>query len=352
MRLAFAFLLLFSLAFSAPRATGAAEIADSANSIESGEARNLIENHKWAEAAIVLRSEITQNPGSLPIALDLARTLVLSGRREDALTVLEQRLNRERSAKIRTALIRRIRILAQVFLTSSDFQLHQDGVNLMMVRKYRTAREKFDKAIEQEPSNVDNLIRVGQCMVLAGDYDSAAERLRLARRLDPYEPEVRLWLGRALHQRGEINEAMEELKAAYDEQPGSEIAAIWYAEALVSLGQRDQALRVLENDVQRKPDNVGSLVALARLRLTNSSPRDSQAAWASRRDLQLALSRLPAYLDAASSSALPMPAAPSDSPSVIAASSDLSLDQRRPEEDLKREIDKLMATAEARISQL
>jgi predicted Zn-dependent protease len=337
------------------------------------DAQSLMNAKKWAEAAIVLRAELAQSPAQRrQISIALSRALIFSGRREEALSVLSQALSRESSASVRKSLTQKIRIFSQIFLTNTGFQLHQDGVNLMMARKYRAAREKFDKALEQESTNVANLIRVGQCMVLEGDYDSAAERLRLANRLDPYEPEVRLWLGRALHQRGEIAEATDELKAAYDEQPGSEIAAIWYAETLISQGQQAEAIRVLQNDVDQRPDNVGSLVTLARLRLlslgsTSDSAlteKQSQTVWQSRRELQLALSRLPTYLDAASSSVVPMPASPTDDPShettgdplaastpaaTLLSSNDLAVDQRRPEDELKREIEKLLSDVDTRL---
>jgi tetratricopeptide (TPR) repeat protein len=367
----FAFSLPLAIAIfaSCPAAFGAADIAGPSlgSSGVSEDAQKLISNKKWAEAAVVLRAELAESAPAPAekIAVLLSRALVFSGRREEALAVLSQTLSREKSAPLKRELIQKIRITAQVFLTNTDFQLHQDGVNLMMARKYRAAREKFDKALEQEPTNVANLIRVGQCMALGGDYDSAAERLRLAERLDPYEPEVRLWLGRALHQRGEIAEATEELKAAYDEQPGSEIAATWYAETLVSHGQKNEALRVLENDVEQRPDNVGSLVSLARMRIkalqgvANASNKDAlAAAWQSRRELQLALSRLPTYLDTASSSVVPLPGSPETpdttgiTPPAPAPANDLAVDQRRPEDELKREIERLMSDADARIERL
>ena len=134
----------------------------------------------------------------------------------------------------------------------------------MMVRKYRAARDKFEKSLEQEPANVESLIRLGQCLVLEGDYDSASERgLRLARRLNPYEPEVQLWLGPTSHQRGELGEALEQLRTAYQDQPTSEVASIWLAETLVALGSRDQALQLLKDNVKQRPDNVRGDCGLA-----------------------------------------------------------------------------------------
>jgi tetratricopeptide (TPR) repeat protein len=338
---------------------GKESVLDIQQGDEIGEASQLLKAKKWAEAAILLRSSLRKS-WSTPVAIDLARALVFSGRREEALTVLGQALGHERSTQSRRSLIQKSRVLSRVFLTNATFQIHQDGVNLMMARKYRAAREKFEKVLEQDTANVESLIRLGQCLVLEGDYDSASERLRLARRLNPYESEVQLWLGRALYQRGELGEALEELKAAYQDQPTSEVASIWLAETWVALGNRDQALRLLHDNVTVRPDNVGAIVALARLRLNATSPHDSHAAWESRKELQLALSRLSGYLAATSSSALPMPGTPasaittgdSDAVSVLPAapsSNELALDQRNSENELRHEIQRLMSEADSRI---
>ena len=219
------------------------ESADSGS--DSTQARKLMKEKKWVEAVVVLRSELKaqqlQDPNhSSAIELDLARALVYSGRREEAMTVLGQILARKKGSA-KKDLIRRERVFSRIFLTNAAFQIHQDGLNLLLAGKYRQAREKFEKALEQDPANVEVLTRLSQCLVLSGDYDSAAERLRLARRLNPFEPEVRLWLGWALKERGELRDALMELKSSYQELPSSETAAVWYAEALNDVGQKPAA---------------------------------------------------------------------------------------------------------------
>jgi tetratricopeptide (TPR) repeat protein len=256
------------------------------------EAEQLLAKQKWAEAAIVLRSVLKEEPANTRAAMGLARALVYSGRREEALMVLSQVSERE-SRAARTALQRRIRLLSRLFISNTSFQTYQDGVNLMVSRKYRPAREKFDQALEQEPDNVEILTRLGQALALEGNHDSAVEKLRLARRLNPHEPEIRLWLGNSMHQRGELAEALVELKAAAQsaELKDSELGAIWYAEALYANGQKALALHVLEENAKNRPEHLSTLLASARLRIGS----DSRSLWAARRDLQLVYSRLPQY---------------------------------------------------------
>src|SRR5262245_37270554 len=59
------------------------------------EAQALLSKKKWAEAAIVLRKVMKESSDPTPAAVDLARALIYSGRREEALSILGQAANRE-----------------------------------------------------------------------------------------------------------------------------------------------------------------------------------------------------------------------------------------------------------------
>ena len=297
------------------------------------EAQELLAKKKWAEAAIVFRSILRKTPDYSPAAAGLTRALAFSGRREEALSFLWRFVDREKGAR-RSVLIRRGRVLSRQFLTSVTFQTYQDGLNFIEAKKYRLARERFEKALTQEPDNVEILTRLGQCLTLDNDFDSAAERLRLAKRLNPYEPEIRLWLGRTMHQRGEIKEAVDELKVAASELEGSEIAPIWLASALFSLGQKAPAIQVLEEDVKGQPYHLASLLSLARFR-TQVTARDSQNLWAAKKDLQLALSRLDQYKVADSHK----------------FEGELGLNIRNSAEEIKSESQKLLQQIEDRLEQ-
>jgi Flp pilus assembly protein TadD len=318
---------------------------------EYAEAKQLMSDRKWVEAVVLLRSALKKSPHSAQLEMDLTKALAYSGRREEALAVLSQIINRKGGASSKE-LVQRARVLSRFFLTNTTFQIHQDGVNLVLIGKYRAAREKFEKAIEGDPANVETLTRLGQCLVLDGDMDSAAERLRTARRLNPYEPEIHLWLGHALHERGEMRDALVELKSAYQDMPSSELAAIWYADALYASGQKQAAIQVIEDDSRRHPNHVAALILLSRFRLLSASMSDSRVAWQARKELQLALSRLPLYVtSAADAMAVPTHLVTNSvaSARTIDPMGDLGLDLRRPESELKRDIEKLMEEVENRI---
>lgn len=256
-------------------------------------ARALMAKKKWAEAAIALRS-ILKDEESPQVVIDLSRALTHSGRREEALGVLSRAAEQARGAR-KTALTRRVRVLSRTFLTTETFQAHQQGMNSLLGKNYREARERFENALVQESNNVEILLRLGQCHVAESDYDSAAERLRLARRLNPHEMETQLWLGRALFHRGELAGAKEALALAHKSLKDSELAPVWLAEVLFALGQRKEGHKVLEADLSAHPMHLMALVTLAHSRYQTAGPRDTQMLWDARRDLQVAMSRLDTY---------------------------------------------------------
>jgi tetratricopeptide (TPR) repeat protein len=255
---------------------------------------SLVAKKKWPEAVIMLRSIVQKDPRAIGAQVDLARALLYQGRREEALTVLGQAIQKTRGEK-RDWLTQQSRVFSRLFMTNATFQIYQEGLNFLMIQKYRQAREQFEKALTSESSNVEVLTRLGQAYLMDGDHDSAAEQLKIAERLDPYEPEIKLWLGRAMHLRGELNEGLDMLKLAYSEMKTSEIAPVWVADALEASGQTNQALQVLEDDTKNNPLHVMSLVNAAKLK-AQSADQDAEMLWAARKDFQNALSRLPDYL--------------------------------------------------------
>jgi tetratricopeptide (TPR) repeat protein len=297
------------------------------SAFEYREAQVFLAKKEWADAVISLRKVLRDDPEFSPAAVDLSKALVYSGRREEALSVLSQAANRERGTR-RAELIRRAQVSSRTFLTSTTFQLYQEGLSLMIARKYRAAQERLEKGLLQEPDNVELLTRLGQSLVLESDPDSAAERLRLAKKLNPYEPQIRLWLGRALHQRGELGGAIEELKVAYAELGGSELAPVWLADAMTSGSQRLAAIKILEKNTREQPFHLSGLLMLAKLKLMGTNSSDGL--WSVRKDLQITLSRL------------------EEAGKLPCFEGDLGLDLRAPEA-LKAEVEALLKKVDTRI---
>ena len=257
------------------------------------EAQSQLAKHKWAEAAIVLRTVIRRDPRSVSANADLAKALLYLGRREEALGILGQAIEQTKGPK-HEWLIEQSRVISKIFVTNTTFQTYQDGVDLLGVGKFHDARAKFEQALISDPFNVEVLTRIGQSYLLDGDHDSAAERLKLARRLNPYEPEIQLWLGRAMQLRGEMLDALSALHSATSQLKQSEIAPLWLADALDSTGERSAAIAVLEQDVKVNPIHVSSLINLAKYKV-QAADGDQKTLWSARKDFQNALSRMADY---------------------------------------------------------
>jgi tetratricopeptide (TPR) repeat protein len=288
--------------------------------------------HRWEEAIPALRLLEKSETDLLPIRLSLATALTYIGHREEALGVL-LRSYYESKGPEKNFLRRRVQVLSRLFLTNKTFQAYQDGLNLLMSQKYRSARERFEKALSEEPDNIEILIRLGQSLILDNNISQSIPMLRAAKRFNPLEPEVRLWLGRAIFLNQGGSESFTELRAAHFELKGSELAAVWYAEALFSSGQLNSAIRVLDADLKDHPFHVLSLITVAKLRMALGRS-DTSLLWAARKDLQLAMSRLDQYL----------------TPHLPLKEIDLSIDHRKSEAEIKAEIQKLSQQIESRLN--
>ena len=272
---------------------------DSGDEVDPGyvEAHSLVQRKKWAEAVVTLKRIFESSPESSPnyssTAVDLARALVYSDHREEAVTVLRQAASKQKGSK-KAALVRRAQVISRIFLSNLTFQIYQEGLNFAFAKKFKLARERFEKALEKEPDNVEIITRIGQCFLLEGDFVNSTERLRLAKKYNSDEPVIRLWLGRALHHQGQFHEAIEELTVAESELTGSEVAPIWLADANFASGQRVLSVDILERDLKKFPFHVDGLLALAKFKYTIAN-KDVAQLWGVREDLQVATSRLEKY---------------------------------------------------------
>lgn len=315
-----------------------ASAAHAEDSVESDyeRARAALARRDWEQSAELLRRILKNTRGVPELVLELAKSLLYSGRREEALNALRDAATRERGQS-RVDLLKKADLYSRIFLTNDAYQTYQNGLNLLVMRRHKDARERFEAARRLEPNHIEVLIRAGQGYLLEGDFVTAIERLEQARKLNPNEPEARLWLGRALHQRGRLTEALDELRAVTTVQrPLSELAALWFAEALVDAGEKTAAIQFLEKDVKGEPFHLQPLVMLAKLRY-QAVGRDPAALMGVRKDLQIALSRAEQY---ASSEGVRL--SRSDGP--------LTVDLRDPVA-LKTEIQSLFQRVEGRLSQ-
>lgn len=270
------------------------------------EAKKLLQDRKWSEALIGFRSVLKEEPSRLEAILGMTRALAYLGRREEALRFLNDAHSKAPSEK-KPYLQKRIEVLSHLFLSNQTYQTYQEGVNLLREGKVKPAKKKFELAASKEPDHGLILLRLSQSEIQEKDYDAASEKLRFARRLNPFDSAVRMWLGRALIYRGEAKQAIVELTEAQKQLKKSESIPVWLAEAWVAIGERDAAISILEQDIQKNPLHLKSILKLSRLKYLaippvseariKLTPAETKNLWEVKKYLQLALSRVEAYQD-------------------------------------------------------
>lgn len=258
----------------------------------------LLSKRKWAEAAVVLKTILSQKPNSEWANFELSKVLVHLKRREESIRLLTT-IQRTAGSRAKREIDRRIPIHAKVFLTNDALMKFLTAVNQMEGKKYSEARETLKALQGDDPENVEVLLKTSQVLLVLNQTRAAQETLESARRIYPNEPEIDLAFGRVAYQLGNFEEAIGLLKTANEKLKKSELAPVWLAEALVASNRKSEAIETLEKDVQQNPNHVYSHLSLAKTILPlepNPNQIDSKILWRVQRDLQLAIRKYPAYL--------------------------------------------------------
>ncbi len=257
------------------------------------EAKKLLKGKKWAEAAIILRKVVNDQPGFLPGVIDFSRALLYSDRREEAIGALKDALQNTRGQQ-KDILIRRIRVVSGIFIKSENFQVFQDGMHFLKTEQYSRAKDIFKKLSTKEPKNIVVSIRLGQSHLMDGNVKGAIDLFKEARGINPFEPEISLWLGRGLMESGYIDESLEELETAQKKLKNSERAVFWLAESLIRKGRIKQAGELLMEDIKKNPFHISIIVKSVELEM-GEAMLTLRHLFVLRKRLQLALSRLNSF---------------------------------------------------------
>ncbi len=293
------------------------------------EANQLIQKQKWTEAVSLLKGLYSVNPKEIAILGALSLSLTRLGQRTEAVDFLH-RFAADQTPIERERLAKRSRILSRTFVSNATFEKYQDGLNAFLAKKYRSAREKFERVLQDEPQNCEVLIRLGQCLVAEDEVEAAIQRLAQAKKVSPTDSEISFWLGKAYLARGNFREALRSFKLLDFEIRNAEMAVIALSEGQVLSGQVNLAFKTLEKDIDENPLHVESLWLFAKIKL-QTAKGDLDSLWSARKDLQLALSRVDRY------------------DSIDRADWELSAGVYRSSAELKLEIQKLLQVAQSRI---
>jgi len=129
------------------------------------------------------------------------------------------------------------------------------------------AQEKLDKAIEQDPDNVDAYTSMAYLKRKVNELDEAEEYYLEALDIRSTNPNIHNNYGGLLCQMGRYDDALEEIKLAY-EDPFYETPYLAYANAgtcLLDKGDYKEAETMLRKALRDQPNYAGALISMAEI---------------------------------------------------------------------------------------
>lgn len=113
------------------------------------------------------------------------------------------------------------------------------------------ATEKFAKAVEIDPANLDARISYGEALVAEKKYDEAMAQFSKAKELSPESREVKLGLGMVHLEKGEIDQAVQEISGAAMLNPKPQKAYYWLGRAYEKKGDLPNAVKYYRKAVEK-----------------------------------------------------------------------------------------------------
>jgi len=129
------------------------------------------------------------------------------------------------------------------------------------------AQEKLDKALEQDPQNVDAYTTLAYLKRKVKEYDKAEDYYLEALAIKSNDPNIYNSYGGLLCQMGRYDDALKEIKKAYDD-PFYETPYLAYANAgtcLLEKGDYRQAEKYLRRALRDHPNHAGALLSMAEI---------------------------------------------------------------------------------------
>jgi len=129
------------------------------------------------------------------------------------------------------------------------------------------AQDKLDKAIEQDPKNVDAYTTMAYLKRKVNELEEAEKYYLEALDIKSTNPNIHNNYGGLLCQMGRYDEALEEIRLAY-EDPFYETPYLAYANAgtcLLDKGEYKQAEKMLRKALRDQPNYAGALLSMAEI---------------------------------------------------------------------------------------
>jgi type IV pilus assembly protein PilF len=143
------------------------------------------------------------------------------------------------------------------------------AVGYLQRKQYKPARDKLEKAIEQNPDYLPAYRTLAYLYAILGQTKKAEAKYEEATDLDPVNSELAASYGAFLCTQGKFEEAQEKLKTAYSD-PFYESAYLAEGNAgscFVEQGEFKKAESLLRRSLRKNPKLPGSLISMAEVGL-------------------------------------------------------------------------------------
>ncbi|HEB82441.1 MAG TPA: type IV pilus biogenesis/stability protein PilW [Gammaproteobacteria bacterium] len=143
----------------------------------------------------------------------------------------------------------------------------QLAVGYIHRKQYEAARDKLEKAIEQNPENLEAYKTLAYLYALLGLTDKAEEKYQDALDIKPDDSDLLNNYGAFLCSIGKVDEALEALKKAYSNPfyKGVYLAQSNAGSCYLQLGKYDEAEKLLRKSLRIEPKLPGSLISMAEI---------------------------------------------------------------------------------------
>jgi len=141
----------------------------------------------------------------------------------------------------------------------------QLAVGYIQRQQYQAARDKLEKAIEQNPENLSAYKTLAYLYALLGLSEEAETKYQQALEIKPEDSDLLNNYGAFLCSIGKVDEALETLKKAYSNPfyEGIYLAQSNAGSCLIKQGKYSEAEKLLRKSLRIEPRLPGSLISMA-----------------------------------------------------------------------------------------
>ncbi|MDA3869085.1 MAG: type IV pilus biogenesis/stability protein PilW [Gammaproteobacteria bacterium] len=155
----------------------------------------------------------------------------------------------------------------------------QLGVGYLRRGQYEIAKEKLQKAIDQDPKNIDAYTTMAFLLIQVDELEKVEEYYLAALDVKEKDPGLRNSYGAYLCRVGRTDDALEQFKLAYN-SPYYKTAFLAYANAgtcLFQANRYEEAEVMLRKALKLQPELPDALISMAELALATESYMKSRA---------------------------------------------------------------------------